>query len=110
MPVHKTDRSFRKRHFANFVTFGVPFVLVCLFAIHAYQRGRSDWFIGACAVGFVVGLAGLVRQQRQSSRYHCPQCGTLLPYSPHGKEKRIQYLCARCDIIWDTEMMEGNAP
>lgn len=111
MPVHKTDRSFARRHFTNFVAFGVPFVLVFLFAIAAHQRGRTDWFVGACVVGFVIGLVGLVRQQRQSSRYHCPECGALLPCSQQqGEEKRIQFHCTRCDIIWDTGTMEGSAP
>ena len=110
MPVHKTDRSFAKRHLVNFVTFGVPFALVCLFAIIAFQRGRTDWFVGACVVGFVIGVVGLVRQERQSSRYRCPECGALLPYSPQGEEKRIQFHCTHCDIVWDTGTMEGTAP
>lgn len=108
MPVHKTDKSFHRRHFINFVAFGGPFVLVCLFAIAAYQRGRTEWFVSACVVGFIIGVAGLMRQQRLSSRYQCPQCGARLPYSPQGDDKRIQFHCARCDIIWDTRMMEGS--
>ena len=110
MPVHKPDRLFRRRHSINFVAFGVPFVLVGLFAIYAFRQGRSDWFIGACGIGFVVGLAGLIRQQRQSSRYHCPQCGSLLPYSPQGEQKHIHFHCTHCDIVWETGMMGGTAP
>src|SRR5262249_14550043 len=110
MPAHKTDRSFRRRHFVNFIVFGVPFVLVCLFAIYAYRQGRSDWFVGACIIGGMVGVIGLVRQERQSSRYRCPQCGALLPYSPQGEEKRIQFYCSHCDTVWDTGMLEGTAP
>ena len=108
MPIHKIDTSFARRHFVNFALFGVPFGLVCLFAIFAHEHGRTDWFIVACVVGFALGLVGLVRQHRQSSHYHCPECGELLPYSPRGEEKRIEYHCTRCDIIWDTRMMEGN--
>jgi len=110
MPVHKTDRAFGRRYLGNFIVFGVPFVLVCVFAIAAHHRGRTDWFVGACVAGFLIGLVGLIRQQRQSSRYRCPECGALLSYSPQGKEKRIQYHCTRCDIIWDTGTMEGTAP
>jgi hypothetical protein len=110
MPVHKTDRSFARRRLVNCFAFGVPFVLVCLFAIVAYQRARTDWFVGACVVGFAIGVLGLLRQQRQSSRYHCPQCGTLWPCSPQGEEKRIQFHCAQCNSVWDTGMKEGTAP
>ena len=110
MPVHKIDRSFRRRHFTNFVGFGVPFVLAGLFAIAAHQRGWTPGFVSACVVGFVIGIVGFGRQQRWSSRYRCPECGALLPYSPEGEKKRIQFHCTRCDIIWETGMMEGNAP
>ena len=109
MPVHKTDRSFAKRHLTNFIVFGVPFMFVCSFAIIAHYEGRSDWFVGACVFGFIIALAGLVRQCRLS-RYHCRECGALLPYSSQGEEKRIRFHCTRCDIIWDTGMMEGTSP
>lgn len=85
-------------------------VLVAIFGFYAYRQGRDDWLLGACAVWVLVALAGLIRQERLSTRYHCPQCGALLPYSPQGKEKRILFHCPSCDVVWDTGMMEGSAP
>ena len=108
MPLHKLDTSFARRHLVNFVVFGIPFGLVCWFSIIAHQRGRIDWFVGSFVVGFAIALAGLVRQQRQSTRYHCPECGALLPLAPQGEDRRIKFHCTRCDVIWDTRMLEGT--
>jgi hypothetical protein len=81
---------------------------VLLFAKGAHDEGRTDRFLTALGAGFVIGIAGFVRQQRQSSRYHCPECDSLLPYSTQGEAKRIQFHCERCDITWDSGMMEGR--
>ena len=108
MPVHKLDKSFARRHFTNCAVFGVPFAVALFWGMKAHEQDATDEFLIACGVGFVTALVGFVRQQRLSSRYHCPECGALLPYSTDGTDKRIQFHCNHCNVVWDSGMMEGN--
>lgn len=107
MPLRKTDRAFVRRHLLNFVALGVPFGLVFWFAFVMHGEGRTGWFIGALVVASIIALVGLVRQQRMKLRYHCPECGAHLPYSAR-EDRRIQFHCTHCDVVWDTRMLEGS--
>jgi hypothetical protein len=45
-------------------------------------------------------LVGLVFQEFRVRRYHCPDCGALLPHTPSAPEARLEYFCPHCDVIW----------
>jgi hypothetical protein len=108
MPVRKKDPSLGRRHLKNFVVLGVPFTLAFLAAIYAHRQQRTDWFITAFVVGFVVALIGLVRQERLFRRYRCPQCGARLSESPRKNGQPIEFFCQHCDIIWDSGFIESE--
>jgi hypothetical protein len=108
MPVHKKDTSLGRRHLKNFVVFGVPFALACMAAIFAHRHQRTDWFIAAFVVGFVIALIGLIRQERLFRRYRCPQCGSRLVECPRKNGQPIEFFCQHCDIIWDSGFTESD--
>ena len=108
MAVRKKDPSLEKRHLKNFLVFGVPFAAAFLVAIHAHRHQRTDWFIAAVVVGFVIALVGLVRQERLFRRYHCPQCRARLLEAPRKEGQPIEFFCSHCDIIWDSGFVESD--
>jgi len=77
------------------------------------------WFAGEHGGGVKlwVGIGGfvgsviltMVIQAVRARRFHCPNCGQKIPvrYRDSGPNwgrgrYRVQFLCTRCDIIWDT--------
>ena len=108
MATRKRDPRIGKRYFRNVLFLGVPFAAAFLFAIYADEHGWTDWFIAALVVGFGVGLIGLVRQVRLFRRYTCPDCGGQLENPTRRPGEPIEYLCRRCDVIWETGFSESS--
>lgn len=108
MPIRKRDTAFARRHFWNAAIFGVPFIICLIVGMKAHEGRDGTQFLLAWGIGVAIAIIGFVRQQRQSRRYRCPECGAILPYATEGEERRIQFHCQSCDIIWDSGMMEGN--
>lgn len=50
MPIHKTATSFSRRHFVNFVVFGIPFGLVCWLGTGKAGQVRLLTLIGTTRV------------------------------------------------------------
>jgi DNA-directed RNA polymerase subunit RPC12/RpoP len=96
MPKRKQDERLRERHFGMTTLFTLAFLICFAFA----WRTPSLW-LAAIGCGAIV-LAGLVFQELRFRRYHCPDCGALLPYTPAAPHARIEYFCSRCDVIWDS--------
>src|ERR1017187_7804883 len=96
MPTHKQDKRLRERHFGMTILFTLPF-LICF----ALAWSRPLFLVGA--IGYDVILrAGVVSQELRLRRYHCPDCGALLPYTPAASYARIDYFCSRCDVTLDS--------
>jgi hypothetical protein len=108
MPTHKQDRLIWKLHLRNFLFLGAPFVGVLLLAMYAHRHGRMDWLIAALVVAFAIALVGLIRQERLFRQYRCPDCGDRLGNPPRKPGERIEYLCSRCDVIWETGFSEES--
>jgi hypothetical protein len=106
MPTRKQDRMLGRRHLRNFLFLGAPFAGAFLAAIYAHQQGRTDWLIAAGVVGLAIALFGLIRQESLFRRYSCPDCGDRLANPPRNPGERIEYLCSRCDVIWETGFSE----
>jgi DNA-directed RNA polymerase subunit RPC12/RpoP len=96
MPARKQDKRLRERHFGMTTLFALPF-LVCF----AFAWSRPSLWPVAIGCSAIV-LAGLVFQELRLRRYHCPDCGALLPYTPAAPYARIEYFCSQCDVIWDS--------
>ena len=97
-----------KRYQWNSLFLGVPFVAALLVAFYAHQHGRMDWFVAGWAVGFGLGLIGLVRQERLFRRYTCPDCRGRLENPSRRPGEPVEYLCPRCDVIWETGFFESS--
>lgn len=108
MTIRKRDTMIGKRHFWNFLLFGVPFAAAFLFVIYADRHDRIDWCVAAFAVGLGVGLVGLIRQERLFRRYCCPDCGGRLENPSRRPGEAIDYVCPRCDVIWETGFFESS--
>ena len=108
MPTRKQDCTVVRRHLRNFLFLGAPFVGAFLAAIYAHRHGRMDWLIAAFVVAFAIALVGLIRQERLFRHYRCPDCGDRLANPPRKPGERIEYLCSRCDVIWETGFSEEN--
>jgi hypothetical protein len=106
MPVRKNDPSVAIRHFTDCLVLGVPFVLAIAAVIYGARQGRGDLSLAGMVLGIVLGIVGLIRQQRRFRRYDCPQCGARLPKS-RGK-KSIEFFCPDCDIIWDSGFVHSS--
>ena len=94
MPARKQDKRLRKRHFGIATLFALAF-LICL----AIGWGTPFFWLAAIGCG-VIALVGLVFQEFRVRRYHCPDCGAFLPYTPAAPDAPIEYFCSRCDVIW----------
>jgi hypothetical protein len=100
VPTRKHDKTLRRRHFGITTLLALP-LFIC-FAV-----GWMTPYFWPAAIGFgVVALVGLIIQERRFRRYHCPDCGALLPYTPAAPGSRIEYFCQRCDIVWDSSFVE----
>lgn len=108
MTIRKRDTMIGKRYLRNFLLFGVPFAAAFLFGIHAHRHDRIDWFLAALAVCLGVGLVGLIRQERLFRRYCCPDCGGRLENPSRRPGEAIEYVCPRCDVIWETGFFESS--
>lgn len=108
MTTRKRDSMIGRRYFRNFLFFGAPFIGALLFAFHAHQHGRIDWLIAAFVVCLGTGLTGLVRQERLTRRYSCQDCGGRLENPSRRPGEPIEYLCPRCDVIWETGFFESK--
>ena len=96
MPTRKQDKRLRRCHIGITTLFALP-LLLC-FAL-AWSTS-SFW---PAAIGFgVIALVGLVFQELRFRRYHCLDCGALLPYTPAAPGARIEYVCPRCDVVWNS--------
>ncbi len=100
MPTRKKDLRLRRRHYGVTTLLALPF-LVCF----ALAWSTSHFWPSAIGCG-VIAVVGLILQERRFRRYHCPDCGALLPYTPAAPGARIEYVCPRCDVIWDSGFME----
>jgi DNA-directed RNA polymerase subunit RPC12/RpoP len=96
MPRRKQDKRLRERHFGMTTLFTLPF-LICF----ALAWSRPLFWVGVIGCAAIL-LAGLVFQELRLRRYHCPDCGALLPYTLAAPYARIEYFCSRCDVIWDS--------
>src|SRR5688500_4040949 len=104
MPTLKQDRTLRKRHFRDMLLLGIPFAvaLLCAFAGVWWLESIPGFFC-AFGVGAVLGIVGVVRQERRFRRFPCPTCGTVLDRSDAGEDGRpIVFECKPCDTVWDT--------
>jgi predicted RNA-binding Zn-ribbon protein involved in translation (DUF1610 family) len=73
--------------------------------------GGSD---GGSRILLRIGIAGLVTcvvlviviQDWQNRHFRCPKCGQVIPIRyvdvQQHSHTRVQFMCKRCDIIWDT--------
>jgi hypothetical protein len=96
MPTRKQDKRLRERHFGMTTLFTLPF-LICF----ALAWSRPLFWVGVIGCAAIL-LAGLVFKELRLRRYHCPDCGALLPYTLAAPYARIEYFCSRCDVIWDS--------
>ena len=70
--------------------------------------GGLKLWIGIC--GFIgSALLSFVIQAVRVRRFHCPTCGQIIPvrYRDRGPgwgkgRYHIEFVCERCDTIWDT--------
>ena len=68
----------------------------------------SGW-IGIAALGLYTVLF-FVFSPRPEDRYRCPTCGVHLKMRPSGEtpKREYQFLCMACDILWRTDVFEGD--
>jgi len=77
-----------------------------------WRSSSADTF----GVAFVLGLVGFIAcvatgiylDVRRLRRFRCPVCHTQLPWHQRKPGERLQYLCERCDTIWDTGLTEAD--
>ncbi len=93
-----------------FVIIGFSFFGLMWFA--GEHGGGLKLWIG---IGGFVGsaLAMFIIQAVRARSFHCPKCGQHIPvrYRDSGPtwgrgRYRVQFLCSRCDIIWDTGLRQ----
>ena len=95
VPTRRHDRKFRRRHL----------VITTLFVLLLVIYLALAWDTPHCWPVFgVIGIVGLVIRELRFRRYRCPDCGTRLPYFNSGPGSRIEYVCLRCDVVWDSEI------
>jgi hypothetical protein len=102
VPVLKPDRSVRRRHLADVLLFGLPFVGALVLA------RTTSLLLGACCAAALLGLAALYRQESRLRSSRCPGCGAVLRRSPGEPGARITFVCGDCDIEWDTGLRENS--
>jgi len=108
MPARKQDRLVVRRHLRNVLFLGAPFVLAVVVALYALRHDRMDWFLAALVAGIAIAGLGLLRQESLFKQYRCPDCGDRLPNPPRKPGERLEYLCSRCDVIWETGFSESS--
>lgn len=71
---------------------------------------RGDLFWLSLGVAAVLGAGCFVLDKVMIATFKCPTCGAVLPRTrpPRGKIISVQYECAKCDTVWDTEADEGT--
>src|ERR1017187_3170375 len=99
MPTRKQDARLRERHFGMTTLFTLAFLICVAFV----WRTPSLW-PAAIGCGAIV-LAGLVFQELRFRRYHCPDCGALLPFAEPGIVDLVTTL-----VVWWMLPMAAATP
>jgi predicted RNA-binding Zn-ribbon protein involved in translation (DUF1610 family) len=99
------------------------FLINGVFAVIGLSFFGLIWFAGnhGGGVKLWIGIAGFVGsaiammiiQAVRARSFHCPNCGQHIPvrYRDSGPNwdkgrYRVQFVCPRCDIIWDTGLRQ----
>ena len=102
MTVRKRDPRLVRRHLIVTTIFAVPFLL-CFASVWRY-----GWSWLTFTIASVIAMVGLVLQELRFRRYRCPDCGSVLPYIAGARGARIEYVCARCDVIWNSGFIDSS--
>ncbi len=95
------------------------FLINGVFALIGFSCFGLIWFAGEhgggvklwIGIGGFVGSAVLMMiiQTLRARRFRCPNCAQIIPvrYLDRGQSYdkgryRVQFVCSRCDIVWDT--------
>ena len=69
----------------------------------------SGWMGIAAFVAYAITAIVLIG--RREDHYCCPQCGAHIKARPQNERanQEYQFQCAACDILWRTDIFEGDS-
>jgi hypothetical protein len=97
MSIRKQDKNLAKRHYLMTAITGIPFIVCWIIGVT-----NNQFFWPACIIGGAIAIGGLTLQTLRFRHYCCPDCRTLLPKPATIPGAKIEYVCQRCDVIWET--------
>lgn len=108
MPISRRVPGFSRRYMLTNLLYVLPGAGFFYLMVRNCERFRCAWFwVGL--VGFAICLAtGIVLDFVRLRRFRCPQCGDILPNPSRKPGDPIQYICAHCNITWDTGLCESD--
>ena len=104
MLTSKPVASVRRFHTLNLVVLGLPFAGTLVATWFFLKKDYQVLAVSSMALGFAIGMIGLVRQEKNLRRLECPSCHKILRRDPAKTKpgERISFLCHRCDTEWDS--------
>jgi predicted RNA-binding Zn-ribbon protein involved in translation (DUF1610 family) len=103
-------RKFGIRYLLQNLILFVP--LAALFVVAWSRRNTLDAVFCICVTLFAAGVsAALIWEMRRLRNFTCPKCGTVIegPTIKHRQaEDPVNYYCPKCDIEWETGLLEPD--
>ncbi len=109
MPQIRKVEGFGRRY----LLVNLAYVITMALSFWVLWRSFSTSSFGAAFVFALVGffawfILGVYLDVLRLRRFRCPECHAPLPWQPRKPGERLQYLCVKCDTIWETGLIEAD--
>ena len=110
MPKVKQYTTFKRRMYFAVLPWIIAAIVCFVLMVIPPPPPTLRFFIGVG--GFILSIViGLVTSQIVLRNFHCPDCGDHIPEPTNTKRLSgdpINYLCKRCDVLWETGLTESE--
>jgi hypothetical protein len=67
------------------------------------NRQDSALFTIGATTFLLALLCGVLIDYVRDHRFRCPCCDRRIPFSHPQNRESVSFLCAHCDVLWDTQ-------